>query len=167
MAWFIPNLNDQKNIIGLEIFASILAVGRNSRLVRILKEDNNLVESVYVDVNAGELGGLLILEASCEKKDIYLVEKQIVKIIDEISECKNITMDEIVKAINIVKSNYVFNLETSTQLSSFFGNELLWGRKDSINKLESYLEYWSDLGNFKKISKYIRGDKFTLIACPS
>ena len=167
MAWFIPNLDNQKNIIGLEILASILSVGRNSRLVKFLKEDRNLVESVYVDVNAGELGGLLILEASCEKKDIYLVENQIVKIIDEISDSKNITMDEIVKAINIVKSNYVFNLETSTQLSSFFGNELLWGRKDSINNLENYLEYWSDLDNFKKISKYIEGDNFTLIASPS
>ena len=61
MAWFIPNLNDQKNIIGLEILASILSVGRNSRLVKILKEDSNLVESVYVDVNAGELGGLFML----------------------------------------------------------------------------------------------------------
>jgi len=30
MAWFIPNLNDPKNIIGLEILASILSVGRNS-----------------------------------------------------------------------------------------------------------------------------------------
>jgi len=70
MAWFIPNLNDQKNIIGLEILASILSVGRNSRLVKTLKEDRNLVESVYVDVNAGELGGLFILEASCESKDI-------------------------------------------------------------------------------------------------
>jgi len=75
MAWFIPNLKDQKNIIGLEILASILSVGRNSRLVKILKEDNNLVESVYVDVNAGELGGLFIIEASCESKDIDLVEK--------------------------------------------------------------------------------------------
>ena len=167
MAWFIPNISDQRTIIGVEILASILSVGRNSRLIKSLKEDNNLVESLYLDVSAGELGGLLILEASCEKKDIYLVEKQIIKIIDEISECKNITMDEIVKAINIVKSNYVFNLETSTQLSSFFGNELLWGRKDSINKLESYLEYWSDLDNFKNISKYIQGDKFTLIADPS
>ena len=70
MAWFIPNLNDQKNIIGLEILASILSVGRNSRLVKILKEDSNLVESVYVDVNAGELGGLFIIEASCESKDL-------------------------------------------------------------------------------------------------
>ena len=166
MAWFIPNLNDQKNIIGLELLASILSVGRNSRLVKILKEDNNLVESVYVDVNAGELGGLFILEASCEFKDINLVEKQINQTIYEISDCKALTLDEIKKAINIVKSNYVFNLETSTQLSSFFGNELLWGRKSSINNLESHLKYWNDLDNFKEITEYIRGEKFTLVASP-
>ncbi len=167
MAWFIPNLNDQKNIIGLEILASILSVGRNSRLVKILKEDSNLVESVYVDVNAGELGGLFIMEASCESKDIDLVEKQINKTIDEISNCQSLALDEIKKAINIVKSNYIFNLETSTQLSSFFGNELLWGRISSINNLESHLKYWNDLDNFKEITEYIGGEKFTLVASPA
>jgi len=166
MAWFIPNLNDQKNIIGLEILASILSVGRNSRLVKILKEDSNLVESVYVDVNAGELGGLFIMEASCESKDIDLVEKQINKTIYEISNFKALALDEIKKAINIVKSNYIFNLETSTQLSSFFGNELLWGRKSSITNLDSHLKYWNDLDNFKEITEYIRGEKFTLVASP-
>ncbi len=166
MAWFIPNLNDQKNIIGLEILASILSVGRNSKLVKILKEDSNLVESIYVDVNAGELGGLFIIEASCESKDIDLVEKQINKTIDEISNCKSLALNEIKKAINIVKSNYIFNLETSTQLSSFFGNELLWGRKSSINNLESHLKYWNNFDNFKEITEYIRGEKFTLVASP-
>ena len=76
------------------------------------------------------------------------------------------TLDEIKKAINIVKSNYIFNLETSTQLSSFFGNELLWGRKYSIKNLESYLNYWNDLDNFEEITEYIRGEKFTLVASP-
>jgi len=167
MAWLIPNLNDQKKIIGLEILASLLCVGKNSRLVKTLKEDSNLVESVYVDVNASELGGLFIIEASCESKDIFLVEKQINKIMDQISNFKVLTLEEIQKAINIVKSNYVFNLETSTQLSSFFGNELLWGRKSSINNLESHLKYWKDLDNFKEITKYICQEKFTLIASPS
>ena len=42
----------------------------------------------------------------------------------------NISIDygfeiEINKGINTVESNYVFNLETSTQISSFIGNELL------------------------------------------
>ena len=106
------------------------------------------------------------MEATCESKDIDLVEKQINKTIDELSNCKALTLDEIKKAINIVKSNYIFNLETSTQLSSFFGNELLWGRKSSINNLESHLKYWNDLDNFKEITEYIRGEKFTLVASP-
>ena len=164
MAWLIPSLQNQKNIIGLEILASILSVGRNSRLVKTLKEENSLVESVYVDVNAGELGGLLIIEASCENKCINLVENKINQILNELSECKSITSEEIKKASNIVKSNYLFNLETSTQISSFYGNELLWGRKNTINKLEMQLNYWNDLDNFKEIIQKINGDKFTLIA---
>ena len=167
MAWFIPNINDQKNLIGLELLAAILSVGRSSRMVKVLKEDNNLVESVFCDVNPGELGGLFILEASCENNDIYLVENLINKSLDEIANQRSITLDEIKKAINIVKSNYIFNLETPTQLSSFFGNELLWGRKSSINNLEIHLKYWNDLDNFKQITEYIKGDKFTLIASSS
>jgi len=106
------------------------------------------------------------LEANCEYKDIELVEKQINRTIDEITNYPTLTDDEIKKAINIVKSNYVFNLETSTQLSSFFGNELLWGRKSSINNLDSHLKYWNDLDNFREITEYIRGEKFTLVASP-
>ena len=106
------------------------------------------------------------MEASCEFKDIDLVEKQINKTIDEISTCKVLALDEIKKAINIVKSNYIFNLETSTQLSSFFGNELLWGRNSSVNNLESHLNYWNDLDNFMEITDYIREEKFTLVASP-
>ena len=107
------------------------------------------------------------MESSCENKDVLIVEEKINRALDEILDCKILALNEINKAINIVKSNYIFNLETSTQLSSFYGNELLWGRKSSINKLESHLEYWNNLDNFKEITKYIKGDKFTLIASPS
>ena len=164
MAWSVPSLKNQKMNIGFEILASILCVGRNSRLVKVLKEERNLVESIYVDVNAGELGGLFIMEASCEFKDIDLVEKLSNKTIDEISNCKALALDEIKKAINIVKSNYIFNLETSTQLTSFFGNELLWGRKNTLNDLNNHLDYWSNKNNFKEIINYLSRNKFTLIA---
>ena len=39
-------------------------------------------------------------------------------------------------------------------------------KKSSINNLESHLKYWSDLDNFKEITEYIRGEKFTLVAYP-
>ena len=166
MAWNIPCQNDQKHIIGLEMLASILSVGRNSRLVRALKEEKNLVESIYVDINSGEFGGILIIEACCEKNNSKIVEKIINEIIDKIINYENLAIEEIRKAANIVESNYFFNLETSSQLTSFYGNELLWGRKYSMRKIESYLQYWKNHNNFKKIIKFLRQDKFTLIASP-
>ena len=164
MAWNIPGLDDQKKIIGFEVLSSILSVGRNSKLVKVLKEEKNLVESIYVDVNGGELGSLLIIEACCENKNLDLVENQINEIICEIISHKNLTPEELKKAINIVRSNYIFNLETPTQISSFLGNELLWGRKNSIKNIDIFLNYWKDLSNFKEITNFLKKDNFTLIA---
>ena len=151
MAWGIPSLKNQKINIGFEILASILCVGRNSRLVKVLKEERNLVESIYVDVNGGEFGSLLVIEACCDEINLKHVEEKINEIIQEVISCKNLTFDEIRKAINIVKSNYIFNLETSTQLTSFFGNDLLWGRKNTLNDLNNHLDYWSNINNLSLI----------------
>ena len=164
MAWNIPSLKNQRLNIGFEILASILSAGRNSRLVKVLKEDKNLVQSIYVYVNTGELGGLLIIEACCDNKNIKNVEEEINEIIKEFISCRNLNLNELAKSINIVKSNYIFNLETPTQLTSFFGNELLWGRKNSIKNLDNHLRFWNNLENFKEIINYLSKDKFTLIA---
>ena len=164
MAWNIPSLKNQRMNIGFEILASILSVGRNSRLIKSLKEEKNIVQSIYAEVNSGELGGLLIIEACCDDKNLKNVEKEINEVIQEVISFKNLTLNELRKAINIVKSNYIFNLETSTQLTSFFGNELLWGRKNSIRDLDNHLEYWSCLKNFNEIINYLSREKFTLIA---
>ena len=43
MAWSIPSLKNQRMNIGFEILASILCVGRNSRLVKVLKEELSLI----------------------------------------------------------------------------------------------------------------------------
>ena len=164
MAWSIPSLKNQRINIGFEILASILSVGRNSRLVKVLKEEKNLVQSIYVDVNGGESGGLLIIEACCDEINLQKVEDEINETIQEVKSYKNLTLKELSKAINIVKSNYIFNLETATQITAFFGNELLWGRRNSIKDLNNHLEYWNNLSNFKEVINYLSRDKFTLIA---
>ena len=166
MAWRVPSLKNQKLIIGFEILASIFCVGRNSKFIKALKEEKNLVHSIYMDLNGGELGSLLIIEACCDEKNLKQVEKEINEIINDVVNNENITINEIKKAINIVKSNYIFNLETSTQLTSFYGNELLWGRKNSIKNLENNLTYWSNSNNFKELINYLSRDNFTLIASP-
>ena len=163
MAWNIPSLKNQKINIGFEILSSLLSIGRNSRLIKVLKEEKDLVQSVYVDVNAGESGGIFIIEACCDDKNLKIVESKINLIVNEIVDYKNLSAKELRNAINIVKSNYVFNLETPTQLTSFFGNELLWGRRNSIDDLDNHLRYWNSLIHFKEIINYLAREKYTLI----
>ena len=164
MAWSIPSLKNQCVNIGFEILASILSVGKNSRLVKKLKEENNIVQSIYAELNSGELGGLFVIEACCDNINLKKAEEEIIKILDELLFCRNLTINELKRAINIVKSNYIFNLETSPQITSYFGNELLWGRKTSIKQFYYQLKYWNNLKNFNKIINYLSKDNFTLIA---
>ena len=164
ISWQIPSINNQRANIGFEILASILAEGRNSRLFRCLKEEDNLVESVFADVNSGEIGGLFTIEICSEKEYLEEVESKVHMILEDINSIRKISHNELNRAINIVKSNYLFNLETSAQLTSFYGSNLLWGRKYPLNGLKQHLVYWAEIENFKQITNYLNNNKFTLIA---
>ena len=163
LGWQIPNNNNQRLILGFEILASLLADGRNSILTKPLKEETNLVESIYVDVNAGEFGSLLIIEGCCEIKNLLVVERKINELLEDLIHNNNEISKELERAINITKSNYFFNLETPSQLSAFYGNNLLWGRIDPLRRLKENLEYWSNENNFKEILSYLSKGNFTLI----
>ena len=115
-------------------------------------------------VNGGELGGLLIIEACCDEMNLTNAEEAINESINEVISFKNLNLNELRKAINIVKSNYIFNLETSTQLTSFFGNELLWERKNPLKDFNNHIDYWKNLNNFKEIINFLSKNKFTFIA---
>ena len=68
------------------------------------------------------------------------------------------------KALRIVKSNYIFNLETSSQLSQYYGNHLLWGRLNPQIELNKNFKYWKSTENLRKLIKFLLQDKFTFIA---
>ena len=162
ISWLIPSSKEQKIIVGLEILSSILSDGRNSVLNRELRENDQLVESVYSGIYPGELGGLFIIEASCENKNILKVENIINNLLIKLMH-ENDLDKRIKKAVKIVMSNYIFNLETSSQLSSFLGSNLLWGRINPHYELIKTFEYWENGNNFKRITNLFLENKFTLV----
>ena len=162
-AWQIPTNKDQKILLAFEILASILCDGHNSKLNRPLKEDNNLVESVYADVHSGEFGSLFIIEISFKKENLTYIEKTLDNVVEELFIKRNLSKEEVIRASRIIHSNYFFNLETASQLTQFFGNNLLWERKNPHLEFKSNIDYWSDIANFQKIFNYLSDEKFTLI----
>ena len=163
MAWQIPSSKDQKNILGYEIISSILTDGRNSILNRSLKEEKQIVESINSGIQPGEFGSLFIIEASLERENIRKVEDIISKLLQKLLTNSDLN-NKIKKALRIVKSNYIFNLETSSQLSQFYGNHLLWGRLNPQIELSKNFKYWKSTENLKKLIKSLLQDKFTFIA---
>ncbi len=163
MAWQLPYSKDQKNILGYEIISSILTDGRNSILNRILKEEKQIVESIYSGIQPGEFGSLFIIEASLEKKNLKKVEDIINNSLQNLLTNSDFN-NKIKKALRIVKSNYIFNLETSSQLSQFYGNHLLWGRLSPQIELSNNFKYWKSTENLRKLIKFLLKDKFTFIA---
>ena len=163
MAWQIPSPKDQKNILGYEIISSILTDGRNSILKRSLKEDKQVVESIYSGIQSGEFGSLFIIEASLKKENLKEAESMINNLLQNLLSNLNLNKN-IKKAIRILKSNYIFNLETSSQLSYFYGNHLLWGRKNPQIELSNNFKYWECTENLKKLIIMLLQDKFTFIA---
>ncbi len=163
MAWQIPSPKDQKNILGYEIISSILTDGRNSILKRSLKEDKQIVESIYSGIQSGEFGSLFIIEASLKKENLKEAESMINNLLQNLLSNLNLNKN-IKKAIRILKSNYIFNLETSSQLSYFYGNHLLWGRKNPQIELSNNFKYWECTENLKKLIIMLLQDKFTFIA---
>jgi len=163
IAWQIDSSNDQKNILGYEILSSILTDGRNSILNRSLKEDKQFVESIYSGIQPGEFGSLFIIEATLKKENLKKVEK-IIKDILQTSLTNSNLRNKIKNAIRKVKSNYIFNLETSSQLTYFYGSHLLWGRLNPQIELIKNFKYWESYDNFKELLKFLRQDKFTFVA---
>ena len=163
MAWQISSSDDQKNILGYEIISSILTDGRNSILGRSLKEDKQIVESVYSGIHPGEFGSLFIIEATLKRENLKEVENIINKLLQKLITDSNLK-NKIKKAKRIVKSNYIFNLETSSQLSYYFGNHLLWGRLNPQKELNNNFKYWEETKNLKELIKFLLKEKFTFIA---
>ncbi len=164
IAWEISSSRDYKTILGFEMLASLLVDGRDSVLKKPLKEEENLVESINIDISSGEIGSILILEACCSDKNIKNVEKKINFVLNDLINNHTFTISELCRAKRVVKSGYLFNLETTSQQTAFYGNHLLWGRENPLNDIEKYLDYWENKENFKKIINFLSKDKFTLIA---
>ncbi len=163
MAWQIPSNKNQKDILGYEIISSILTDGRNSILNRYLKEDNKIVESIYSGIQPGEFGSLFIIEASFKSENSKNIEDKINELLQKLLVNSKLT-NKIEIAIRIVKSKYIFNLETSSQLTNFYGNHLLWGRLNPQLELIKNLKYWENSDNLKKLINSLLTDKFTFIA---
>ena len=165
-AWKLPPAKEQKLILGAEIAITMLCEGKTSLLVKDLKEERRIIESIDIDLQILEEGGLILLETCCPQHNIKLANNLINNVLRELT--KDLFTDkDLERAKKIVINNIYFSLELSTQIASTLGNQALWGRHQSILKSVNDISYWTiSLLNEFIFPLFNPENAFTLIAEP-
>ena len=113
-----------------------------------------------------EKGGLILLDVSCQKKNLKIVESEINKILKELNR-DLVTNKDLERAKRLVINNIYFGLELSTQIASTLGNQALWGRHQSVLKSIEDISYWTTLRLNELIFPLFNPENaFTFIALP-
>ncbi len=162
-AWKLPPAKENLLILGAEIAATMFCEGKSSVIVKKLREDQRIIESIDIDLQILEEGGLILLDVCCPKENLKIAEREINEILKE--STKNLFSNKDLKrAKKLVTNNIYFGLELSTQIASTIGSQALWGRHQSIPQTIKDLSYWSS----KRLKELIfplfnPDDSFTLI----
>ena len=165
-AWELPPAEENLLILGAEIAATMLCEGKSSIIVKKLREEQRIIESIDIDFQVLEEGGLIILDVCCSSKNLKIAENEINKILKDSTKLlfSNKDLD---RAKKLVINNIYFGIELSNQISSILGNQALWGRHEPILKSINDISYWTS----ERLSKLIfplfnPNNSFTLIAEP-
>ena len=164
--WELPAAKENLLILGAEIAATMLSEGKSSIIVRELREEKRIIDSIEIDLQILEEGGLIVLDVSCPLENLKIAEIEINKILKK-STKDLFTNKDLDRAKRLIINNIYFNIELSNQIASNIGSQALWGRNDSILKSIKEISYWTT----KRLNELIfplfnPDDSFTLIAEP-
>ncbi len=165
-AWKLPPAKERLIILGAEIAATILCEGKSSLIVKELREEKRIIESIDIDLQILEEGGLILLDVCCPKENLKIVEIEINNILKELT--KNfVTNKDLDRAKKLVTNNIYFGLELSTQIATTLGNQALWGRPQSLLQSIDDISYWTTSRLNDLIFPLFKPENaFTLIAEP-
>ncbi len=166
MAWPLPPAKDQLIIMGADIATTILAEGRSSRLVKHLRENLQIVDSIEMDITALEQGGIVLLEATCLEKDLVKVETEINFILQN-SLTNAPSFKELERAKQLVINSICFGLELTTQIAGISASQALWNRHQPLLEPLKHIKYWGSINIQNIILTKLQPEKsFTLISKP-
>ena len=165
-AWEIAPAEEELLVLGADIATTILSEGRTSHMVRRLREEIQIVESIEMDLHILEKGGLVLLEVCCPTENISKVETEINKIL--LKSIEHIMNDiDLERAKQLIKNNIYYGTELSTHISSGLGAQALWGRHQSLLEPIKNIPYWTANRLHKVIFPLLHPDNcFTFIAEP-
>jgi predicted Zn-dependent peptidase len=120
MGWTAPGVEDLRVGYGLDILSVLLAEGRTSRLVRDLREERQLVQTIYSSFSLQRSSSLFTISAILEPENLERVELLIRLHLEDLQK-NGITEEELKRCQRVLCNDYAFGTETPSQLSGLYG----------------------------------------------
>ena len=139
MAWMGPGLDSPvqgldeqlQQAYGLDLISVLLAEGRTSRLVRELREERNLVQSIGSGFSLQAESGLFTVSAWLDADQIDRVEAIICDRLSELAAAP-ITAAELERCQRLLCNDYAFSTETPGQLAGLYGYYSLFTQPTTV-----------------------------------
>ncbi len=162
ITFHIPNYLSEDQI-ALSALGELLSNGKSSRLNKLLVDEKRLVNAIHSYNMEQKDPGIYLFLAVCNPNiDALEVEKIIW---DEIEKIKqgDVKKSEIEKVKINTKSDFVFSLESSSDVASLYGSYLIRGDISPLMNYEENLDNVTlkDIANVAK--KYLQKDNSTTL----
>ncbi|UKO96689.1 M16 family metallopeptidase [Nostoc sp. UHCC 0870] len=120
MGWLVPGVEELRAAYGLDLLSVLLAEGRTSRLVRDLREEQQLVQGICSNFSLQREASLFTITAWLEPEHLEIVENLILSHLDDIFS-QGINENQLARTRRLLCNEYAFSTETPNQLSGMYG----------------------------------------------
>ncbi|WP_413166480.1 M16 family metallopeptidase [Capilliphycus salinus ALCB114379] len=120
IAWLGPNVKQLREGYGLDLLSVILAEGRSSRLVRVLREELQWVHHLSSSFSLQQESSILTINALLDPEKIESVEQVILDCISQLHS-EPISELELKRSQRLLCNDYAFSTETPAQLAGLYG----------------------------------------------
>lgn len=120
LLWRVPGLIDLEETYALDVLANLLGHGRTARLVKDLREERGLVNSVGASNISHQHQGLFCLSAHLPSEMIPQVEIELLGHIDRLQN-ELVSTADLDKVCTQVANQFVFSNETPSDRANLYG----------------------------------------------
>jgi zinc protease len=120
MGWIGPGVEQLGKAYGLDLLSVLLSEGRTSRLVRDLREEQQLVQRICSNFSLQKDSSLFTIAAWLEPENLEQVESLIRLHLHDLIAC-GISEQEIARAQRLLCNDFAFSTETPNQLAGLYG----------------------------------------------
>ncbi len=162
ITYHIPNF-EHEDQVALSALSELLSSGKSSILQKKLVDEKRLVNTIYAyNMDLKDPGLFMFMAVANEGVDAKEIEKEILDTITQIKK-GDISQKDIDKIKINTKADFIFSLESSTEVASLYGSYFVRGNINPLLDYEKNVDKLTKEDLIKVANKYLNTNNSTTV----